>query len=250
MMGIVNMNDDSHRNNLSIHHVLETLSKKEQSGKTSLSEIVIQFHDIGFAVMMFLLSMPVAIPLPYPPGSTAIFGIPLLILSIQMIMGYREVRLPAMITNYKISNKKIIIFAEKAIVILPKIEKYIDLISSFVPKKHLYRYLYYVLKILLLPFIFLVRISVKDFFRAQKTTSYLFFAVVERLIGIISFICSICISSPIPFTHSLPAWGIAIMSLGLIKRDGLVIFLGAVVSAVGLFVSYGAVIMAISLLRS
>ena len=117
------MNDDSHRNNLSIHHVLETLSKKEQSGKTSLSEIVIQFHDIGFAVMMFLLSMPVAIPLPYPPGSTAIFGIPLLILSIQMIMGYREVRLPAMITNYKISNKKIIIFAEKAIVILPKIEK-------------------------------------------------------------------------------------------------------------------------------
>ena len=94
------------------------------------------------------------------------------------------------------------------------------------------------------------KLPVKDFFRAQKTTSYLFFAVVERLIGIISFICSICISSPIPFTHSLPEWGIAIMSLGLIKRDGLVIFLGAVVSAVGLFVSYGAVIMAISLLRS
>ena len=246
-MVVVNMSDS--QNDFSIHDVLENLSKKEIGGKTSLSEVVTQFHDIGFAVMMFLLSMPVAIPLPYPPGSTAIFGIPLLILSIQMIMGYSEVHLPKIITNYKISNKRIVIFAEKAIIILPKIEKYIDIVSSFVPKRYLYRCLYYILKFFLMPFVLMIRLAAKDFFSVKKVSSYLFFSIIERLVGVICFICSLCISSPIPFTHSLPSWGIAVMSLGLIKRDGMVIFLGALVSAIGLFISYGAVIMTLNLIR-
>jgi hypothetical protein len=214
----------------SLDQALESLAARKKGGKTLLEDVVTEFHDIGFAVIMFLLSMPVAIPLPYPPGSTAIFGIPLLILSVQMMLGYREVRLPKRITNYQISNAKIIIFAEKAQKILPYLEKYLDLFSTFVLK--IFSPILY---------IFLRIFKRKIHIGGGK----LLIGLLEKVMGAVSFICAICISSPIPFTHSIPAWGIAIMALGLLKRDVLIMLLGMIVSFIGLIISYGFIIATI-----
>ena len=59
----------------------------------------------------------------------------------------------------------------------------------------------------------------------------------EKIIGFVSFICSISIVLPIMFGNSVPSAGVCIMALGLLGRDGLVIILGIVVSIVGLFVA-------------
>ncbi len=224
------MGNSSKEDAFSLNQALESLGNRKESGKTKIEDIIAEFHEIGFAVVMFMLSMPVAIPLPYPPGSTAIFGIPLLILSIQMILGYDKVGLPKMMTKYHISNTKIIIFSLKAIKLLPKIEYYIEVFSN-------------ILKKIFSPFTYILQ----SIFPVNNSS--LLIKIMEKIMGAISFISAICISSPIPFTHSIPAWGIAIMSLGLLRRDVFVMFLGMIVSAIGLVISYGFFIGTMKLLH-
>ncbi|SFU43430.1 Uncharacterized conserved protein [Nitrosomonas eutropha] len=55
----------------------------------------------------------------------------------------------------------------------------------------------------------------------------------ERIIGLFSFIFSISIALPIPLINFLPGWGILIMSLGLLSKDGLTIFAGMIVGTIG-----------------
>ena len=55
----------------------------------------------------------------------------------------------------------------------------------------------------------------------------------ERIIGIFAFIFTISISLPIPLTNFPPGWGILIMSLGLLNKDGLTIIVGMIVGTIG-----------------
>lgn len=55
----------------------------------------------------------------------------------------------------------------------------------------------------------------------------------ERIIGIFAFIFTISIALPIPLTNFPPGWGILIMSLGLLNKDGLTIIVGMIVGTVG-----------------
>lgn len=59
----------------------------------------------------------------------------------------------------------------------------------------------------------------------------------ERIIGLFSFIFSISIALPIPLVNFLPGWGILVMSLGLLSKDGVTIFAGMIVGTVGVGVS-------------
>ncbi|MGG7055221.1 exopolysaccharide biosynthesis protein [Nitrosomonas sp. ANs5] len=56
----------------------------------------------------------------------------------------------------------------------------------------------------------------------------------ERIIGIFAFIFSISIALPIPLTNFPPGWGILIMSLGLLSKDGLTIIIGMIVGTIGI----------------
>ena len=55
----------------------------------------------------------------------------------------------------------------------------------------------------------------------------------ERIIGLFSFIFSISIALPVPLINFLSGWGILIMSLGLLSKDGLTIFAGMIVGTTG-----------------
>lgn len=55
----------------------------------------------------------------------------------------------------------------------------------------------------------------------------------ERIIGIFAFIFSVSIALPIPLTNFPPGWGILIMSLGLLSKDGLTIIIGMIVGTIG-----------------
>lgn len=56
----------------------------------------------------------------------------------------------------------------------------------------------------------------------------------ERIIGIFAFIFTISIVLPIPLINVPPGWGILIMSLGLLNKDGLTIIVGMVVGTIGI----------------
>jgi hypothetical protein len=55
--------------------------------------------------------------------------------------------------------------------------------------------------------------------------------VVERLLGLVFLLLSIIVALPIPFANQPPAVGQALIALGLIERDGVVVLVGVVVAA-------------------
>lgn len=55
----------------------------------------------------------------------------------------------------------------------------------------------------------------------------------ERIIGIFSFVFALSISLPLPLTNFPPGWGILIMSLGLLSKDGLTILIGMIIGTIG-----------------
>jgi hypothetical protein len=59
----------------------------------------------------------------------------------------------------------------------------------------------------------------------------------NRLIAMIAFICSISIMNPLPFTHSLPAFAIITMSIGLLNKDGIVTIFGVFTACCGIIFS-------------
>ena len=64
----------------------------------------------------------------------------------------------------------------------------------------------------------------------------------EQFIGFISLLAAFSVALPIPLTNAIPALGIAVMALGLLNRDGLVIIVGFFITVIGLLVAIGAVL--------
>lgn len=67
-------------------------------------------------------------------------------------------------------------------------------------------------------------------FLTQRTASH--------IVGILGFIMAASIYVPIPLTNTVPGMGMCAMAIGLIMRDGLAVFAGAVVGglwAIGVF---------------
>ncbi|WP_341757562.1 exopolysaccharide biosynthesis protein [Candidatus Tisiphia endosymbiont of Ditula angustiorana] len=183
-----------------VSSVFYKLGQKEKKEKTRISELLVDFHENGLLLMILFFAIPVAIPLPYPPGFTTIVGIPLMILSMQMLLGFRQVSLPSKINNYQISNGILINISDKIVPKIKFVEKYIRPRFSFAASIYC-----------------------------------------EQFIGLISLICSIAISIPLPLTNAIPALGITIMALGLLNRDGLTIVLGFITSIVGLIIAFIAI---------
>ena len=110
---------------------LRKIALKPEGGKTKISEIIEDFHENGILLAMVFFALPVAVPLPYPPGFTTIMGIPLFILAFQMLIGSKQVKLPNKINNYEIKNSTLKIISEKIVPVIEAIEKYVKPRFSF-----------------------------------------------------------------------------------------------------------------------
>ncbi|GAB4165206.1 MAG: exopolysaccharide biosynthesis protein [Rickettsiaceae bacterium] len=110
---------------------LKRIGQKPKDGKTKISELMEDFHENGILLAKIFFSLPVAIPLPYPPGFTTIMGLPLMILAVQMLMGSKKVRLPQKVNNYEIKNSTLKMISDKVVPIVETIEKYIKPRYSF-----------------------------------------------------------------------------------------------------------------------
>ena len=69
--------------------------------------------------------------------------------------------------------------------------------------------------------------------RLQPRLTYISVHTWERIIGIFTFVFALSISLPIPLTNFPPGWGILIMSLGLLSKDGITILIGMIVGTIG-----------------
>lgn len=70
--------------------------------------------------------------------------------------------------------------------------------------------------------------------RMQPRMTYISVHTWERIIGIFAFVFAVSIALPIPLTNFPPGWGILVMSLGLLSRDGITILIGMIIGTIGI----------------
>ncbi|MEM9227850.1 MAG: exopolysaccharide biosynthesis protein, partial [Verrucomicrobiota bacterium] len=93
-----------------------------ESEKVTLEEIVNAIDDKQFGMLLILLSIPSALPIPAPGYSTP-FGIAILILGAQMLLGRRTPWFPAKMRRKEFTRAKLSGMLSKAGKFFQKLEK-------------------------------------------------------------------------------------------------------------------------------
>lgn len=145
------------------------------------------------ALLVFCASLNL---LPLPPGSTLLFGPPLILLTVQMVAGYQTVWLPRSWLNRSVGHERFRGMIDR---LLPKLERLERLVK---PRRW--------------PF------------ESAKTS--------DRVIGALGLVLSIAVTLPIPLGNWLPAFAVAIIGLSLSERDGVFLALGTAVGIVSLLI--------------
>ena len=114
--------DASHH--LSLGKTLQELLKADDENGISISEVARAVGEKGFGLLLIVLSLPSALPVPAPGYSTP-FGLVMALIALQMISGRRAVWLPQKIETIRINPKLADKMIGSASRFLSKIERYI-----------------------------------------------------------------------------------------------------------------------------
>ncbi len=162
------------------------------SGQLRLGDVVAALGDRGYGLLIFILALPNVLPI-YIPGLSAVFGVPLGLIAIQMTIGLPRPWLPRTLLERPLRRQE---FARMTQRILP-----------------------WVLK--------LERLS-------QPRLTALTSPWAERLIGLFALVLAVTLALPIPLTGIPLGTGLALMGIGLLERDGLVLMAGVAAGVLAL----------------
>jgi hypothetical protein len=99
----------------------ELIARDESGADVSIANVFQRIGDRGFGLLLVILSLPSALPIPAAGYSTP-FGILLAILGLQMVFGRKTPWLPAWAGKHKLSGG----FVEKMIGLSAKFFRYIE----------------------------------------------------------------------------------------------------------------------------
>lgn len=169
-----------------VQETIEALpSDKERIPFSWLNE---QFHERGFGLFLFFYALPMALPVPVPPGINLILATPLIFLTAQQAMMFHKPWFPEFIRKRDLKVVHLQTIFSKIIPLLKKLEFLIKPRLSFMTK-----------------------------------------GVMSRLIGVSGLIMALTVSIPFPMTNTVPSFGIALMSAGVLMRDGLAVIVGMLI---------------------
>ena len=174
---------------------IRTLSDLLSDYKDSLSgdmtlvgDILEAFHERGFGVVLFIFALPMALPLPVPPGINILLALPLLILTGQQMLGRHTIWLPRRLKNKKMKTRSLHAMLDKSIPYIRRMENLTKARLGFMTR-----------------------------------------GLSSNLIGLAGVIMALSICVPIPLSNTVPSFGIAVMAIGVLMRDGLAVFAGMLV---------------------
>lgn len=154
------------------------------SEDTTIGTLVDSLGERAFGALMFIFAVPNIIPTP--PGTSAILGLPLVILTYQVMIGRQSLWLPGIVRQRHISRELITSFVTKITPLMARLERILKPRMGFLVSTD----------------------------------------VAERIIGLVTFPLAIILFLPIPFGNILPAAAVACVALGLAERDGLAVAVG------------------------
>jgi hypothetical protein len=169
---------------------------EERSAQVTLASVLDLAGERVFGFLFVLLALPSALPVP-APGYSIPFGILLLILAIQLIIGRQRPWFPEKWLNHQIPIEKVQGFIKAG---LPWLQK-IELISR------------------------------------PRLTPICTSLIGRVIIGCAIALMAISMMIPIPLTNTLPAIGIFITGFGLLDDDGAISLAGLVICVMGITLS-------------
>jgi hypothetical protein len=145
----------------------------------------------GRAFSIILLLLTLPIAVPGPPGLPVIFAVPLLILTAQLWLGRPAPWLPGFVRRRRFSRSALLVVLRKVRPTLARLESI-----------------------------------------CRPRLTALSDGLGQRWIGAFFFLCALVLTNPvpIPFSHLPLALALAVLSLGFVERDG-VIMIGAMLAA-------------------
>lgn len=109
--------------NVPVSQLLNELVENTKDRKSvTFGEISSHLRERGFAVLMILFTIPVAIPIP---GLSTVLGTPLIMLAIQMVLGKDEPVLPNWVAKKSIKTSHLSYAIGKATKYFVKMEKFL-----------------------------------------------------------------------------------------------------------------------------
>lgn len=180
------------KNDLKTSEIFLSLEKDVlHEKKITLGELIerLGYRVYGLGILIFAL--PSIVPLSAIPGVAALFSLPIILLSIQLIFSKKDPWLPQWLKNKNLETQHLKKLFRYAIPYLQKTEKFIKPRYPFFSKK-----------------------------------------VMEVFVGFLIAWLSILLMLPIPFSNMLFGALIALLAIGLIEKDGLVLFLGLILSSI------------------
>lgn len=90
----------------SISELFEKTFLPLQQDRISMGDILDAVHERGFGFILFVIALPMALPLPVPPGVNILLASPLILLTAQQAIGRRTIWLPQKILNKSVTREK------------------------------------------------------------------------------------------------------------------------------------------------
>lgn len=175
----------------SLADILDDLSQSQQSHLT-LREVTEAFGDKSAGASLAVFAIPNLMPLP--PGSTLIFGLPLLFVSWQMAVRAGGVlTFPDRLANCRIERETFAALTARAIPYLRMMERWLKPRFAFAGRR-----------------------------------------IAERLLGMFALLLATVVFLPIPMGNWLPALALAVIGLTLSARDGLGLMAGVVIGIISI----------------
>jgi len=105
-----------------ISGLLERLAAEAKGDRISLGEILSGLGERAFGIMMLILALPNAVGLGTIPGMSTVFGLPQIVLSLQMIAGMQQPWFPRWARDRSIEAAHFRLMVERSLPYLRKLD--------------------------------------------------------------------------------------------------------------------------------
>ena len=92
------------------------------SDRVTLGELAEFLGDRSIGGLLLVLALPMALPVP-APGLSVLFGVPLIVISVQLALGYRRAWLPARLARRSVSRSTFLTIIDRILPTLRRIER-------------------------------------------------------------------------------------------------------------------------------
>ncbi|MHC3127055.1 exopolysaccharide biosynthesis protein exod [Brevundimonas sp. GN22] len=203
--------------------VLESLGYGSDP-KLTIREMVEAFGERGFGAMLLLLALMALFP--WPPGGKAVFSVPIILLSIEMAFQKSRLWLPAGIMRSNVQRETYRRLLNSPVA-LPRWAR-----SRLMAKGNGTVARWWRRRIAVRP----KTQSPLSLLRAAERLTrprwpFMTGELADTLIGVACILLAVMMALPVPFGDMLPGLAIAVLSLGIVQRDGVFILLGAIGTA-------------------